>query len=325
MGEGKPVGFNRAKRTPAIVANQRRVFVAGILEHIEQAGVHSGDSAMCLPPHSLSPELVAEIERQTAALALELGVLGLMNVQFAVRDGTLYVIEVNPRASRTVPFVSKAIGIQLAKVASRVMVGQSLDEQGVPERRPTMAHWCVKESVFPFVKFPGVDTVLGPEMRSTGEVMGVGHDFAEAFAKAALGAGCVLPRSGTVFLSVRDEDKALIVEVGRELERLGFHILATGGTRDRLVAAGIGAELVAKVGEGRPHVVDAMLDGKVQMVINTPSGGRSLSDSFSIRRTALERGIPLVTSAAAAMATARAIESIANAAPEVRALQDLYG
>ncbi len=301
----------------------RDVFVAGVLEHIEHAGVHSGDSAMCLPPHSLPHRLVEEIERQTRALALELGVCGLMNIQFAIQGERIFILEVNPRASRTVPFVSKAIGIPLAKVAARVMLGQSLAQQGVRDR-PTLRHACVKESVFPFVKFPGVDTLLGPEMRSTGEVMGIDLSFAGAFAKAQLAAGSFLPLEGTVFVSVRDEDKATVLPAARKLRALGFRLVATEGTQRYLSAHGVEAERINKVTEARPHVVDAMLDGRVDLVINTPQGGQSLIDSFSIRRTAVERGIPLVTSITAAHATADAIESLKAGPPGVIALQDLH-
>ncbi|MBK7973551.1 MAG: carbamoyl-phosphate synthase large subunit [Deltaproteobacteria bacterium] len=299
------------------------VFVAGVLEHIEHAGVHSGDSAMCLPPHSLAPAIVAEIERQTKAMALELGVRGLMNVQYAIQGERIYILEVNPRASRTVPFVSKAIGIPLAKVAARIMLGRTLADQGI-STRPALRHAFVKESVFPFVKFPGVDTLLGPEMRSTGEVMGIDETFPLAFAKAQLAAGSLLPRSGTVFISVRDEDKKELVPTARKLAALGFRIIATGGTQQYLNEHGVAAERVNKVKEARPHVVDAILDGRVDLVINTPQGGQSLVDSFSIRRTALERGIPLVTNLTAAHATADAIEALSKGAHHVIALQDLH-
>ncbi|MFN7956023.1 MAG: carbamoyl-phosphate synthase large subunit [bacterium] len=305
------------------ICDGKDVFVAGVLEHIEHAGVHSGDSAMCLPPHSLPPSVVAEVERQTRALALELGVRGLMNVQFAIQGERIFILEVNPRASRTVPFISKAIGIPLAKVAARIMLGQSLAAQGIGER-PTLAHAFVKESVFPFVKFPGVDTLLGPEMRSTGEVMGIGKSFPLAFAKAQLGAGSLLPRGGTVFVSVRDEDKPGLVATARKLQARGFKIIATGGTQEYLAAQGVDAVRVNKVTEARPHVVDAIRDGRVDLVINTPQGGQSLADSFSIRRTALERGIPLVTSLTAAHATADAIEALERGEQGVVALQDLH-
>ncbi len=305
------------------ICDGHEVFVAGVLEHIEHAGVHSGDSAMCLPPHSLPTSVVAEIERQTRALALELGVRGLMNVQFAIQGERIFILEVNPRASRTVPFISKAIGIPLAKVAARIMLGKTLADQNIRER-PVLAHAFVKESVFPFVKFPGVDTLLGPEMRSTGEVMGIGESFPLAFAKAQLGAGSLLPRTGTVFMSVRDEDKPGLVATARKLKSRGFKIIATGGTQEYLAAHGVEALRVNKVTEARPHVADVIRDGRVDLVVNTPQGGQSLVDSFSIRRTALERGIPLVTSLTAARATADAIEALERGEQGVLALQDLH-
>ena len=304
------------------ICDGERVVVCGILEHIEHAGVHSGDSAMCLPPHTLDRDRVREIERQAEALALELRVRGLMNIQFALQGGDLYILEVNPRASRTVPFVSKAIGIPLAKVAARIMLGKTLAEMGVVER-PDVAHFAVKESVFPFVKFPGVDTLLGPEMRSTGEVMGIDRDFPRAFAKAQLAAGTLLPVAGTVFVSVRDEDKPTVLEAARRFTESGFRIVATRGTQRFLQEQGIEAAPINKVAEGRPHVVDALVDGKIDLVVNTPSGGQSLKDSYSIRRTALERAVPLVTTAAAARATAEAIESLRADEIGVRSLQDL--
>jgi carbamoyl-phosphate synthase large subunit len=290
------------------VCDGRDVVVGGILEHVEEAGVHSGDSAMALPPFSLAPEVLAEIDRATRALALELGVLGLMNAQFAVKAGEVFVLEVNPRGSRTVPFVSKATGMPLAKIAARVMVGRSLAGLGVREV-PPLGHVAVKESVFPFARFPGCDTLLGPEMRSTGEVMGLDHDFYHAFAKAQVAAGNALPEEGCVFLSVRDEDKGAIVDVARRLRALGFRIVATRGTREILRRAGIDCEHVNKVKEGQPHIVDRIINGEVDLVVNTTSGRQSLRDSYAIRRRALESGIPYFTTFQAAQAAAGALEA----------------
>ena len=300
--------------------------VAGVLEHIEEAGVHSGDSACSLPPHSLSEAVVAEIERQTCALAKALGVKGLMNVQFAVKDdpstelGTgVYLIEVNPRASRTVPFVAKAIGRPIAKIAARVMAGEPLSAFEPIDRN--VAHIAVKEPVFPFARFPGSDPVLGPEMKSTGEVMGIDMDFDIAFAKALLGAGIKLPQAGTAFVSVKDSDKDHIVPAVEKLVELGFAIIATGGTAEHLAGRGLPVERVNKVAQGRPHIVDRLVDGEVALVLNTTEGWQSLKDSHSIRATALGRKVPYFTTAAASLAVARAIEAIRGAALEVRSLQ----
>ncbi|GIW39778.1 MAG: carbamoyl-phosphate synthase (glutamine-hydrolyzing) [Candidatus Binatia bacterium] len=306
------------------LSDGRSTVIGGIMEHIERAGVHSGDSACSLPPKSIPEELQEEIRRQVVTLARELGVVGLMNVQFAVQGSDLYVLEVNPRASRTVPFVSKATGIPLAKLAARVMVGRTLEELGLgPEIRPR--HVSVKEAVFPFAKFPGVDTLLGPEMKSTGEVMGIDGSFGSAFAKAQIAAGTVLPRTGTAFLSVRDEDKPALVPIARRLLSLGFRLLATRGTARFLERHGIAAEPVNKVGEGSPHVVDAIREGRVDMVINTPLGYGSHLDSFSIRRSALENGVPYFTTLAGAAAAAEGIAELRERGIRVRALQDYYG
>src|SRR5205085_2046711 len=267
------------------------VVVAGIMEHIEEAGVHSGDSACSLPPYSLDQHVVEEIRRQMKVLALELGVIGLMNAQFAIKDHTIYVLEVNPRGSRTVPFVSKAIGVPLAKLAMKTMVGKSLSELGFIEApRPT--HLSVKESVFPFNRFPGVDVLLGPEMKSTGEVMGIDTDFGRAFAKSQLAAGVKLPLSGTVFISVRDHDKAPMAAVARKIAGMGFKILATGGTAEFLERGGAACTVINKVLEGRPHIVDAMKSGDVHLVFNTTEGALAIADSSSIRQTALTGDIP---------------------------------
>ncbi|MGC8503202.1 MAG: carbamoyl-phosphate synthase large subunit [Acidithiobacillus sp.] len=304
------------------VADGRMVVVGGIMEHIEQAGVHSGDSACCLPPYSLSGEIQDELRRQSRALAQALGVVGLMNCQFAVQDGKIYVLEVNPRASRTVPFVSKATGRPLAKIASRCMVGRSLAEQGVLEyTHPT--HFSVKEAVFPFIKFPGVDVLLGPEMKSTGEVMGIGASFGEAFLKAQLGAGERFPTTGTVFLSVRDADKAGLPAVARRLADLGFRLIATRGTAAFLQARGLSVEAVNKVTEGRPHIVDAIKNAKVQLIINTVDEKQSVRDSFSIRRAALQMGITYYTTLAGATAGAAALQELLTQERSVIRLQDL--
>ncbi|QIK77635.1 carbamoyl-phosphate synthase large subunit [Sphingomonas piscis] len=296
--------------------------VAGVLQHIEEAGVHSGDSACSLPPSSLSPEIVAEIERQAQELALALNVKGLMNVQFAVKDGEVYLIEVNPRASRTVPFVAKAIGTPVAKIAARVMAGEKLvDLPAIPR---TVKHVAVKESVFPFARFPGTDPQLGPEMKSTGEVMGIDKDFHTAFGKALIGSGTILPDSGTAFVSVKDADKDNILPAARKLVELGFKLIATDGTAAHLESQGIPVERVNKVAQGRPHIVDRLLDGEVGLVFNTTEGWQSLKDSHSIRVTALLRKVPYFTTAAASVAAAHAIEALRGRALEVGSLQAYY-
>jgi len=284
--------------------------------------VHSGDSACAIPPHSLKPRIVEEIERQTRELALALKVKGLMNVQFAVKEDEVYLIEVNPRASRTVPFVAKATGTPVAKLAARVMAGEALTALGeVPQIRDYIA---VKESVFPFARFPGTDPVLGPEMKSTGEVMGIDRDFDIAFAKALLGAGMVLPQGGTAFVSVKDADKDNIIPAARKLVELGFSIIATGGTAAHLESKGIPVERVNKVAQGRPHIVDKLLDGEVALVFNTTEGWQSLKDSHSIRTTALQKKVPYFTTAAASLAAARSIEAVQGHALEVASLQSYY-
>jgi carbamoyl-phosphate synthase large subunit len=306
------------------------VVVAGVLQHIEEAGVHSGDSACAIPPHSLSKQVIQEIERQTRELALALKVRGLMNVQFAVKDTgseagaseEVYLIEVNPRASRTVPFVAKATGRPIAKIAARVMAGEAL--AGFGEFNRDLDYIAVKESVFPFARFPGTDPVLGPEMKSTGEVMGIDRDFDIAFAKSLLGAGMALPQGGTAFVSVKDADKDNIVPAVEKLVELGFRIIATGGTMDHLAAKGIPVERVNKVAQGRPHIVDRLLDGEVDLVFNTTEGWQSLKDSHSIRTTALNKKVPYFTTAAASLAAARSIEAVRGHALEVASLQSYY-
>ena len=295
------------------------VFVGGVLQHIEEAGVHSGDSACSIPPWSLPPEIVEEIERQTAELALALDVQGLMNAQFAVKDGEVYLIEVNPRASRTVPFTAKATGVPLAKIAARVMAGERLADFAL--HRPAPTHYAVKESIFPFARFPGTDPVLGPEMKSTGEVMGLDCDFATAFAKSQLGVGTVLPMAGTIFLSVKSTDKPQIVDLAREATAMGFHLLATDGTAAYLAEQGIAVTRVNKVAQGRPHVVDKIKDGGVALVVNTTEGLQSMRDSQPIRAAAVAARVPYFTTASASAAAVRAIAALKARPLEVTALQ----
>ncbi|MGH6829176.1 MAG: carbamoyl-phosphate synthase large subunit, partial [Rhizomicrobium sp.] len=315
-------GFlNRATEVDvdAIADAEGDVFIAGIMEHIEEAGVHSGDSACSLPPHSLHPTIVAEIRRQTRAMAKALNVRGLMNAQFAIQGGDIYVLEVNPRASRTVPFVAKAIGLPVAAIAARVMAGERLSALHLKEGAPS--HISVKEAVLPFARFPGVDTVLGPEMRSTGEVMGLDANFARAFAKSQIGAGTRLPLGGTVFISVKDADKDLIVAPARDLVQMGFALLATGGTARALAKAGLPVATINKVTEGRPHVVDALKNGEIHLVFNTTEGAQALADSSSIRRAALTLKVPYYTTVAGAMAASEAIAALKGQSLEVAPLQ----
>ncbi len=300
------------------------VWIAGIMQHVEEAGIHSGDSACVLPPHALGSDMLAQIKEQTAAIALELGVVGLLNVQFAIHgvEG-LHVIEANPRASRTVPFVSKAIGLPLAKLACRIMLGERLDELDLPEDT-TNGHVCVKEAVLPFDRFAGADALLGPEMRSTGEVMGIAHDFPTAFAKAQAAAGARLPSSGTAFLTVADADKPAATGIATQLHDLGFRIVATQGTARTLQRMGIPAETINKIAEGSPHVVDWIERGDVNLVINTPTGRAARSDGYEIRSAAVARRIPCITTISGGMAAARAIAAAAQGEPEVISLQEIY-
>jgi len=298
------------------------VVVAGLMQHIEEAGIHSGDSACTLPPYNLSDEIVAEMERQAEALAMALGVRGLMNVQFAVKGNDVYLIEVNPRASRTVPFVAKAIGQPVAKIAARVMAGEKLST--FPPFRRELDYMAVKEAVFPFARFPGVDPILSPEMKSTGEVMGIDTDFATAFAKSQLGAGTRLPDGGIVFVSVKDSDKPHILSAVKQLVELGFRVIATGGTQRYLADAGVPVEMVNKVAEGRPHIVDKIVDGEVALIFNTTEGWQSLKDSQSIRASALNAKVPYFTTAAASRATVQAIAALRGSQLEVRSLQAYY-
>jgi len=302
--------------------------IAGIMEHIEEAGIHSGDSACSLPVHTLSASIVKKLEKQTIALAKALNVGGLMNVQYAINDGVIYVLEVNPRASRTVPFVAKTIGRPIAKVAARIMAGESLEvalhSYGGQPPKPKQAHIAIKEAVFPFARFPGVDTLLGPEMRSTGEVMGLDYDYALAFAKAQLGAGVDLPRHGTLFVYVRDEDKKRVLAPVKQLAALGFHIMATGGTQDFLAKNGIKATKINKVLEGHPHVEDAIRNRQVNIVFNTTDSARAVSDSKSIRLAALLQKVPYYTTLAGAEAVAKAIAALNAGSLQVRSLQDYF-
>jgi carbamoyl-phosphate synthase large subunit len=304
------------------------VWIGGIMQHVEEAGIHSGDSACVLPPHSLGPDDRAEIRRQVAGIALGLGVVGLINIQFAVAGGQVHVIEANPRASRTVPFVSKAIGVPLAKMACRLMLGERIADLGLSGEGgwvPSGDHVCVKEAVMPFNRFSGTDILLGPEMRSTGEVMGVARDFPTAFAKAQAAAGSALPQSGTAFLSVTDGDKPGVVAIACMLHDLGMRIVATRGTAQAIRGFGVPAESLNKIGEGSPHVVDRIEAGEIDLVINTPTGSGARTDGWQIRRAAVARGIPCMTTLAGGLAAARAIGAARTAEPEVRSLQEIHG
>jgi carbamoyl-phosphate synthase large subunit len=302
-----------------VLADAGSTFVAGVMEHIEEAGIHSGDSSCTLPPYSLPPAIVTEIKRQACLLAKEIGVCGLMNVQFAVQDSTIYILEVNPRASRTVPFVAKATGVPLAKIAARVMAGETLASFNLVER--TLPHMAVKEAVYPFARFPGVDVVLGPEMKSTGEVMGIDRDFGRAFAKAQMGAGMPLPQTGTVFISVKERDKAAFLPLAKRLAAMGFRLLATSGTAKAFQQADIPVTPINKVLEGQPHIVDAMINGDVHLVLNTTEGAQALADSFSIRRTALMNKIPYYTTLSEARAALDGLDAIRSGPLDVMPLQ----
>jgi carbamoyl-phosphate synthase large subunit len=311
------------------LADGKDTYIAGIMEHIEEAGIHSGDSACSLPPHSLDGKLIAELERQTRALALALNVGGLMNVQYAIKDGDIYVLEVNPRASRTVPFVAKVTGVPVAKIAARVMAGERLASFKLAPLSFEVGrtrHVGVKEAVFPFARFGDrVDTVLGPEMKSTGEVMGLDLDYSVAFLKSQLGGGARMPKDGTVFVSVRDADKPRILEAVRSLEKLGFKVIATSGTQRFLAENGIEAAPINKVAEGRPHIVDAIKNGRVQLVFNTTEGATSLADSRPLRRAALLHKVPYYTTLSGAVAAAQGIKAYLGDDLEVKALQSYFG
>jgi carbamoyl-phosphate synthase large subunit len=295
------------------------------MEHIEKAGIHSGDAACALPPYSLGDDQVKDLRAQTRALARALGVIGLINVQFAIRTDTVYVLEVNPRASRTVPFVSKAIGVPLAKAATRAMLGHGVGAIAHVEERE-LGHIAVKESVFPFVKFPGVDAVLGPEMKSTGEVMGLDRDFRKAYLKSQIAAGSPLPTSGKVFVSVKNRDKRVVMTLAKRLVELGFSLVATSGTARVLERYGMQVELIHKVAEGyRPNVIDLMKRGEIALVFNTPEDGRARKDSYMIRRTAVTQGIPYHLTVDGAQAAIGAIEALLKGEHRVLSLQEYHG
>ena len=312
------------------------VYVAGIMQHVEEAGIHSGDSACALPPYSLPPDVVDDIAEQAVTMARALGVVGLMNAQFAVQGRTIFVLEVNPRASRTVPFVAKATGVPIAKIAARVMAGAKLKEFGLADAPRNgglgngkagngAEHIAVKESVFPFNRFPGIDTLLGPEMKSTGEVMGMADAFGRAFAKAQIAAGHFLPRSGAVFFSVKDDDKPAMVDLAQSLSDAGFAIKATRGTGAYLQRHGLTVEIVNKVLEGQPHVVDALINGDIHMIINTTeASGQSLADSFHVRRAALGHDLPYYTTVAGARAAVQAVLALTDGTLEVAPLQSYF-
>ena len=304
------------------ICDGEAVYIAGVMEHIEEAGVHSGDSACSLPPYTLSEAVIAELKAQTQKLALELGVVGLMNVQYAIKDNDVYILEVNPRASRTVPFVAKSVGLPIARLAAKVMAGRKIADLDLTA--PNVSHTAVKEVVFPFARFPGVDTVLGPEMRSTGEVMGIDQNFDKARAKSLIAAGARIPMSGCVFISLKDSDKPLMLNAASRLLSMGFDIIATRGTADYLKAQGLDVARVNKVLEGRPHIVDALKNGEVCMVFNTTEGAQSIKDSRSIRTTALAQKIPCITTAAGARAAVRAIEAMRAGDLEVKPLQAYF-
>jgi carbamoyl-phosphate synthase large subunit len=305
------------------------VWIGGIMQHVEEAGVHSGDSACVLPPHSLGAEMLEQIRAATREIALAIGVVGLLNVQYAIAGGELYVIEANPRASRTVPFVSKAIGLPLAKLACRVMLGERIADLDLPHERQGLGfgdHVSVKEAVLPFDRFEGSDALLGPEMRSTGEVMGIARDFPAAFAKAQAAAGVPLPREGTVFITVTDSDKAGAVGIAQSLHECGFRIVATRGTAETIAHMGVPAQAINKIAEGSPHVLDWIERGDVDLVVNTPTGVGARTDGYEIRRAAVAHGIPCLTTLAAGLSAARAISSAhRHGAPDVLCLQELHG
>ncbi|HEU0108114.1 MAG TPA: ATP-grasp domain-containing protein, partial [Vicinamibacteria bacterium] len=305
------------------VADGERVVIGGILQHIEEAGVHSGDSAMVLPTYKIAAEHLDTIRRYTRQLGKALQVKGLMNVQYAIKDDVVYVLEVNPRASRTTPFVSKATGVPLAKVAARVMAGRSLAAQGITEDL-TVPRIFVKESVFPFLKLQGSDILLGPEMKSTGEVMGISEDFGIAFAKSQSAAGYTIPTSGSVFVSVNDNDKKGVLPMARELSEMGFQILATRGTAEFLSAHGVAAEMVYKVNEARPNCVDLIKSGKIDIIFNTPLGRESFYDDTAIRKSATLHGVLVVTTLTAAAATVKAIHALRERAVDIVSLQEIH-
>ncbi len=305
------------------LSDGRDVIIGGVMEHIEEAGIHSGDSACSLPPYSLKKDIIEEIKRQTRLLARELQVIGLINIQFAVKGKDIYILEVNPRASRTVPFVSKATGLPLAKIAAKLMVGKTLKELGLT-KEPEIRHVAVKEAVFPFDRFPGVDTILGPEMKSTGEVMGIDTDFGLAYWKAEAASSNRIPSNGKIFFSVKDKDKPHTVELVRRLKALGLSVVATRGTAEFLKTHGIDVEMVNKIQEGRPNVVDLIKNNEIHFIVNTVSDAKSKRDSFYIRNSALQYMVPYTTTISGARAVVSAIEKIKERSFTIKALQDYY-
>jgi carbamoyl-phosphate synthase large subunit len=305
------------------ISDGQVVVIGGIMEHIEEAGIHSGDSACSLPPYSLSSDIMGKINIYAKALAMELNVIGLMNIQFAVKDKEIYILEVNPRASRTIPYVSKSIGVPLAKMAAKVLVGKTLAELGFTSEIE-ISHFTVKEAVFPFDRFKGVDTLLGPEMKSTGEVMGIDQDFGRAYAKAQASANNTMPLSGKVFISVKDNDKQYLPPMARKLTSLGFSLIATSGTADYLNKSGINVETVNKVGEGRPDIVDYIKNKEISFMINTVFGAKSQQDSFTLRESALQYKVPYTTTIAGARATINAIEVLLKEQINIKSLQQYH-
>jgi carbamoyl-phosphate synthase large subunit len=305
------------------LSDGKDIIIGGVMEHIEEAGIHSGDSACSLPPHSLPKKIVNEIKRQTKALARELDVVGLMNVQFAVKGNEIYILEVNPRASRTIPFVSKATGIPLAKVAAKVMVGKTLKELGIASERETK-HISVKEAVFPFDRFPGVDTILGPEMKSTGEVMGIDVDFGRAFGKSQIACGNRIPLSGKIFISLKDKDKPAGVSIAKKLLALGLSVIATRGTAQYLNDRGLDVQVINKVIEGRPHIVDLIKNREIHFIMNTVSGAQAQKDSFSIRQSAIQYKIPFTTTISGAFAAVKAIETLKKKQVNIKSIQEYH-
>ncbi len=304
------------------ISDGNETFIAGIMEHIEEAGIHSGDSACALPPQTLKNNIIDKIIEYTKKLALELNVIGFINIQFAIQDEKIFILEVNPRGSRTIPFVAKSIGIPLVKIASLIMTGKKLSDFKLNNFK--MNHISIKEAVFPFARFPGTDVILGPEMKSTGEVMGIGSTFAEAFAKSQLGANVSLPLKGQVFISIKDGDKKAIIPIAQKFANLGFSICATSGTAKALNDSNIKTEYTKKVVEGRPNAVDAMLSREIQLVINTAEGSNSIKDSFSLRQTALLNKIPYYTTLQGANAASLAIEALKNEKLDVKSLQSYF-
>jgi len=305
------------------ISDGNKVVIGGIMEHIEEAGIHSGDSACSLPPYSLSSDILDKIKSHTKALARELNVIGLMNIQFAIKDNQIYILEVNPRASRTIPYVSKSIGVPMAKLAAKAMVGKSLDELGLSSECE-ISHFSVKEAVFPFDRFTGVDTLLGPEMKSTGEVMGIDKDFGRAYAKAQISAHNMMPLKGNIFISVKDKDKPAIMPLAKTLASLGFTMDATKGTAFYLQQQGIKVETINKVMEGSPHCVDLLKSNKIDFIINTVTGAKAQKDSFSIRESALQHNIPYTTTVAGARATVNAIEIMVTKQINVKSIQEYH-